>query len=174
MNKKLIGIIAAAAVVVLVGLFFIFSGGSDNDEAEAAAQAAAAVPEVNLDSIAQVRILAAQDLALEAQDFRTKYGENQLDSANGMVEKFYLDIIDQCKMYADEAAMTPDAQLNDVTLKAKLDEVKADAEKNLLDIYKQLKGKGEGFASIGSSDMAEYFLGRAAFVKSYIEHLLTE
>lgn len=175
MNKKLIGIIAGVAAVLLIGAFFLFSGGSDNDEAEAAAQAAAAaVPEVSLDSIALVRIATAQDLALEAKDFQEKYGENQLDSANGMVEKYYLDIIDQCKMFADEAAMTPDAQLNDAALKTKLDEVKADAEKNLLDIYKQLKTRGDGMASIGSSDMAEYFLGRAAFVKPYVEHLLTE
>ena len=178
-NKKMIGMIAGIAAVVLIGLFFLLSGGGDKEEAEAVAHVADVVtPEVNLDSIAQLRILAAQDLALEAKDFQDKYAEELLDSAHGLVEKYYLDIIDQCKMYKDEAdqirADQPEAQLKDQKLSARLDELKGDAEKQLLDIYKRLEGDGKEFASMGSTDIAESYTGRAAFIKSYIEHLLSE
>lgn len=172
-DKKMIGIVAGVAAVVLIGLFFLLSGGDDKEEVEAAPVAEVAVPEVNLDSIAQLRIMDAQALALEAEEFQNKYAEELLDSAHGLVEKYYLDIIDQCKMYQEEAKMDGHAQLKDSTLQTKLNELKGDAEQHLLDIYKQLENYAKEYEANGI-DGADYYKNRAAFFKPYIAHLLTE
>ena len=178
-NKKMIGIIAGVAAVVLIGLIIILSGGSDKEEAEAVAPVAEViVPEVNLDSIAQVRIMNAQELALKAEEFQNNYSEELLDSAHGLAEKFYLDILNECKMYENEVDLAhnlqSDAALKDSTLLAKLDELKKTAEQQLLGIYKRLEGDSKDFASVGSNEMAGYYMSRASTIKPYIEHLLTE
>lgn len=172
-DKKMIGIIAGVAAVVLIGLFFLLSGGDDKEEVEAAPVAEVVVPEVNLDSIAQLRIMDAQALALEAEEFQNKYAEELLDSAHGLVEKYYLDIIDQCKLYQEQAKIDGQAQLKDSTLQTKLDELKGDAEQHLLGIYKQLEDYAKEYEANGIEG-AEYYRNRAAFFKPYIAHLLTE
>lgn len=172
-DKKMIGIIAGVAAVVLIGLVILLSGGGDKEEAEVAPVAEVAVPEVNLDSIALLRITDAQALALKAEEFQNQYAEELLDSAHGLVEKYYLDIIDQCKMYKDEAEMTPTAQLNDPSLATKLDGLKSDAEQKLLGIYKQLEDYAKEYESNGLEG-ADYYRSRAAFFKPSIQHLLTE
>lgn len=177
-NKKMVGIIAAVAVV-FIGLSFFLFGNSDKEDEETIDKTSEIVaPEVNLDSIAQLRILAAQDLALEAQEFQNKYEEELLDSAHGLAEKFYMDILNEYKLYKNEVDLAhihnSNAQLKDSSLLTKLDELKGNAEQQLLGIYNRLESDSKDFASVGSAEMAEYYHGRASNIKPYIDHLLNE
>ena len=172
-DKKRIGMIAGGVAVVLIGLVvLLLGGGNDTGESKVEAVAEVAVPQVNLDSIAQAKVLAAKEIARQAAAYKEQYSEELLDSAHGLVEEYYERIIDVCEDYKAEASYVQGAQLKNASLQTTLDIMKQDAERELLTIYQQLAGRGKEFEEIGSTELAVFFNTRAAAIKRYIEPLL--
>ena len=173
LNKKLIGL--AVAAVLLVALVLVFSlGGSDNKEQmQAAVQE---TPKVDVDSIAQLKLIIIRDDMNKAEEFQQKFSDELTNSDNGKVEDYYIDIIRKSNEFESEAASSVGDTPVPVT--ALVDELRAarrEAESQLLAVYGLLEGDATSLLQEKAQSSAAVLLKeRAEAIMPYIEHLLTD
>ena len=165
-NTKL-GIGIGVAVLLLILGLVSFCGG---DKEQAVAETTEnALPTANLDSIAQSKLLIANEYAKKAAEFQDTYKEELLNPENGKIEEQYIAVIDKCREYEVEAAAAPGSTLADMSLGEQLNALKTDAENQLLTIYAMLQEDIRDFMSIGSKESADLYQERANAIRPYIE-----
>jgi len=171
-NVKMMAGIAVAVVAVIIGLVVLFSGGDDKEEVPVETPVEAAVPAINLDSIVQLKVLAAEELARKAADFQNQYGEELLDSAHGIIEEYYLGVINKYEECKAEISYSDSVQLNNKQLETTMQVLKDSADARLLEIYQRLVTDAAAFEEIGSTGLAERYKKRAETIRPYVDQLL--
>ncbi|MBR2150506.1 MAG: serine/threonine protein kinase [Prevotella sp.] len=171
-NKKLLIAAAVVGVLLIVGLASMCGGG--DEETAQVAEVEQVAPQVNLDSIAQLKLAVTRDAMKKADEFQANFSEQLLNPENGKLEDFYIDIIEKCREYKAEADQYPDSQLKDAALELEMQTQQTEAENHLYDIYKMLENDIKALLKIGSKDMADKYQERANTIKPYIEEKLQE
>lgn len=165
-----IGIAIVVAALLLLAGFVAFCGGGDEDTV--AEPTESTMPTVNLDSIAQDKLLMANDYAQRAAKHQSKYSEQLLNAEYGKIEEHYMDIIDKCREYETAANAAPGSTLADQSLGDRLTSLKSDAESQLVTIYQMLQQDIKELINIGSQESADLYQERANSILPYIEALL--
>jgi serine/threonine protein kinase len=172
-NKKLLIAAAVVGVLLIVGLLGM-CGGEEETVQMAEVEAEQVVPQVNLDSIAQLKLAVTREAMKKADEFQTNYNEELLNPENGKIEDFYIDIIEKCREYKAEADQYPDSHLKDAALESEMRSQQEEALNHLYDIYLELEKDIKKLLGIGSKGTADLYQERANTIKPYIEQKLQE
>ncbi len=157
------------ALLLIIGLVAFCSGGGDQAEEPVVETLA---PQVNLDSIAQSKLIMANEYAQKAADHQAKYSEELLNPENGKIEEYYIEVINKCKEYDTEAEAAAGSALTNASLGKQLNALKTNAESQLYSIYVMLEQDIKAFTQLGSKETADLYQERADAIRPYIEKLI--